>query len=64
MSVHESLYAPPALAEEYYRLLEAPHKELIWFDRSGHNPWVTESKMFEDVIINKVLPETYQDGID
>jgi pimeloyl-ACP methyl ester carboxylesterase len=54
--------APPVLAEQYYQLLEAPYKELIWFDHSGHNPWVTESDRFEEVIINQVLPETYQDN--
>jgi pimeloyl-ACP methyl ester carboxylesterase len=51
--------APPVLAEEYYELLEAPHKELIWFEHSGHNPWVTESALFVDVTVNKVLAETY-----
>jgi pimeloyl-ACP methyl ester carboxylesterase len=50
--------APPALAEEYYALLQAPHKELIWFDHSGHNPWVSESAAFVDVVVNKVLAET------
>lgn len=47
------------LAEEYLELLDAPHKELIWFERSGHNPWVTESSAFVDVVVNKVLVETY-----
>jgi pimeloyl-ACP methyl ester carboxylesterase len=51
--------APPVLTEEYYELLSAPHKELIWFERSGHNPWVTESDEFVDVVVNVVLPETY-----
>lgn len=51
--------APPVLAEEYFELLNAPHKELIWFERSGHNPWVTESDLFMDVVANKVLTETY-----
>jgi pimeloyl-ACP methyl ester carboxylesterase len=51
--------APPVLAEEYIELLEAPHKELIWFERSGHNPWVTESAEFVDVMVNQVLAETY-----
>jgi pimeloyl-ACP methyl ester carboxylesterase len=50
--------APPELAEEYYELLSAPHKELIWFEHSGHNPWVTESAAFVDVVVNKVLRET------
>jgi pimeloyl-ACP methyl ester carboxylesterase len=51
--------APPVLAEEYLKLLDAPHKELIWFERSGHNPWVTESAAFVDVVVNKVLTQTY-----
>lgn len=51
--------APPVLAEEYFGLLNAPHKELIWFERSGHNPWVTESSAFVDVVVEKVLSETY-----
>ena len=49
----------PVLAEEYFELLNAPHKELIWFERSGHNPWVTESSAFVDAVVNKVLAETY-----
>jgi pimeloyl-ACP methyl ester carboxylesterase len=49
--------APPVLAEEYFALLDAPHKELIWFDRSGHNPWVTESAAFADAIVTKILVE-------
>jgi pimeloyl-ACP methyl ester carboxylesterase len=51
--------APPALAEEYYRMLDAPSKALVWFEHSGHNPWVTESQAFVDVVVSKVLAETY-----
>jgi pimeloyl-ACP methyl ester carboxylesterase len=47
--------APPKLTEEYFNLLTAPHKELIWFERSGHNPWMNESDKFVDVIVNKIL---------
>ena len=39
--------------------LNALHKKLIWFERSGHNPRVTESAEFVDVVVNKVLAETY-----
>ncbi len=49
--------APPILTESYYGILDAPHKELIWFERSGHNPWVTESEAFADTVINKILPK-------
>lgn len=51
--------APPVLAEEYFNILDTPHKELIWFEHSGHNPWVNESAAFVDVVVNDVLPETY-----
>ena len=47
--------APPKLTEEYFNLLTAPHKELIWFERSGHSPWMNESVKFIDVMVNKVL---------
>ena len=49
----------PVLAEEYLAKLNAPHKELIWFDHSGHDPWVTEGSRFVDVIVDKVLVDTY-----
>jgi pimeloyl-ACP methyl ester carboxylesterase len=50
--------APPVITESYYEILDAPHKEIIWFERSGHNPWVTESDVFVDAIVNEVLAET------
>ena len=50
--------APPALTEAYYELLDAPYKQLVWFERSGHNPWVTESAAFVDVMVNTVLAQT------
>ncbi len=50
--------APVELTEEYYNLLEAPHKELIWFEHSGHNPWVSESGRFMQVMRETVLAQT------
>ncbi|MDO5291995.1 MAG: alpha/beta hydrolase [bacterium] len=38
--------APTALAEDYYKLLDAPKKELVWFEHSGHSPWLNESDLF------------------
>ena len=54
--------APPVLTEDYYNQLSAPIKKMIWFKRSGHNPWVTESDEFVDTVVNTVLTETYSDG--
>lgn len=42
--------APPSLVEEYYELLDAPHKEIVWFERSGHSPWVSESEKFVETM--------------
>ncbi len=46
--------APPHLVEEYMQTLAAPHKELIWFEHSGHSPWVDEAPKVVDVLLNIV----------
>ncbi len=43
--------APTSLVEDYVTVLEAPVKEIIWFEHSGHSPWINESKKF----INELL---------
>lgn len=50
--------APPELAEDYLQRLEAPYKELIWFEHSGHSPWVEESEKMVDVMVNLVFKQT------
>jgi hypothetical protein len=47
-----------SLVEEYYNVLDAPHKELIWFENSGHIPLYEESGRFVDVMIHTVLAQT------
>lgn len=47
--------APPYLVEDYVQTLEAPHNELIWFEHSGHSPWVEESQKVVDLMVNTVL---------
>jgi pimeloyl-ACP methyl ester carboxylesterase len=36
-------------------LLDAPHKEIVWFEHSGHTPWVSESDRFVQAMVEKVL---------
>lgn len=46
------------IVEEYVNVLEAPHKELIWLE-GGHGLGGENLDQFVDVMINKVLAETY-----
>lgn len=43
--------APTELVEEYFSVLNAPVKELVWFEHSGHNPWINESGRFIDELL-------------
>lgn len=52
------------LAEEYFNLLEAPHKELIWFEDSAHTPLWDEPAHFVDVMVNTVLAQTQSLALD
>ena len=54
--------APTVLAEEYFQLLDAPHKEIIWFEHSGHTPWVSESDRFVQAMVDTVLAQTQGRG--
>ncbi len=49
--------APVALTEEYVELLDAPHKEIVWFEHSGHTPWVSESDRFVQAVVDRVLAQ-------
>lgn len=47
---------PSSLVEEYYDLLDAPYKELIWFEKSGHHPMYEEATLYDSILIEKLLP--------
>lgn len=48
--------APTVFVEDYYAVLDAPHKQIVWFEHSGHTPWVSESDRFVETMVNTVLP--------
>lgn len=52
------------LTEEYFALLDAPHKELIWFEDSAHTPMWDEPNHFVDVMVNTVLAQTQPSTAD
>ena len=49
------------IVEEYYNVLKAPRKELIWLE-GGHGLGGDNLHQFVDVMLNKVLVETYPMG--
>ncbi|MBK9125240.1 MAG: alpha/beta fold hydrolase [Chloroflexi bacterium] len=51
-----------ALTEEYFALLEAPHKELIYFEDSAHTPSWDEPQRFIDMMVNTVLAQREAGG--
>jgi pimeloyl-ACP methyl ester carboxylesterase len=51
---------PSQIPEEYFNLLEAPSKQLIFFENSGHGMIWEEAGLFHDLMVNTILPETYQ----
>jgi len=51
---------PYQIPEEYFELLQAPSKQLYFFEDSGHGMIWEEPEKFHDIMINTVLPETYQ----
>ena len=49
---------PFELVEEYYDVLDAPIKEIVWFEHSAHFPFYEEPARFDEMMIEKVLAET------
>ncbi len=47
---------PFELVEDYYEILEAPHKEIVWFENSAHMANLEEPDRFQDLLIQKLLP--------
>jgi proline iminopeptidase len=42
--------APPAAAERYAEMLEAPSKQLVWFEHSAHMPHLEEPGRFRELL--------------
>lgn len=44
---------PFQLVEQYYEILNAPTKEIIWFENSAHFPFYEEPEKFNKMIVEK-----------
>ena len=52
--------APSLLVSQYYECINAPKKELIWFEKSAHFPQWEEPKKFHTILKDKIIKETYK----
>lgn len=53
--------APPELVEEYYLVLDAPDKKIVWFEHSGHSPWINEPEKFVTEVLSCFSEDKTQD---
>lgn len=52
---HYDYCCPFASAEEWFQKLQAPHKELVWFENSGHMPMIEECELYNKTIVERVF---------
>ncbi|MED4585767.1 alpha/beta hydrolase [Brevibacillus choshinensis] len=50
---------PYELVEQLYNKMKAPHKEIIWFEKSGHAPNYEEEQKFAEVMNEHIFSQTY-----
>jgi pimeloyl-ACP methyl ester carboxylesterase len=46
----------------YFDLLDAPAKKLVWFEQSGHEPFVDEPAKFNSAMADLVRPAVAGDA--
>lgn len=51
---------PSQIPEEYFNLINAPKKQLIYFEDSGHGMIWEEAAKFYNLMTETVLPQTYR----
>jgi pimeloyl-ACP methyl ester carboxylesterase len=49
-------WVPPETSVAYFDALSAPTKRLIWFEESGHEPFVDEPSKFNAALLEIVRP--------
>jgi pimeloyl-ACP methyl ester carboxylesterase len=49
-------WVPPETSAAYFDVLAAPSKQLVWFERSGHEPFVDEPARFNSAMATLVRP--------
>ena len=54
---------PSELVEHWFNMIEAPRKELHWFDKSGHNPMSDEGPKFKKLLKDTLLPIAKEENV-
>ncbi len=49
-------WVPPEISVAYFDALTAPAKTLVWFEESGHEPFVDEPAKFNASMVELVRP--------
>jgi len=49
-------WVPPEISVAYFDMLTAPSKKLVWFERSGHEPFADEPTKFNSAMVELVRP--------
>lgn len=49
-------FVPPEISVAYFEALAAPSKKLVWFEQSGHEPFVDEPTKFNGAMADLVRP--------
>jgi pimeloyl-ACP methyl ester carboxylesterase len=49
-------WVPPETSVAYFDALSAPSKKLVWFEESGHEPFVDEPAKFNAIMVELVRP--------
>jgi pimeloyl-ACP methyl ester carboxylesterase len=54
--------APTVLVEDYVQTLDASEKRIVWFEHSGHSPWINEREKFVREVLSCFLNEIQQNN--
>ena len=49
-------YCPGSVIADYAQTINAPQKEIVWFENSSHFPFYEEKQKFTDELVQRVLP--------
>ena len=49
-------WVPAECSQAWFDTLEAPFKEIVWFESSGHQPFVDEPEAFERCMRQRIRP--------